>query len=303
MKPYPRFSRQWLLMVPPFLATSILTNIPTSAATLALSQSDLYLTNFSQNVTTIELVNQANISAKTNGGIFAAQNNANNKYSVSPPEISSSAFSLAFGNNNDYAGKAETQAQIVANFDVDANEYFNFDFTVSLNLQTHIDNFLLEHANAKGDISLLLFDTTTTPIDDIRNFFSSFISLKTGKIKYNPLDFLAVNAKLNTPGFLDSIDSQHSQNITLSQQLRNPNFSGNDENASIMLKGSLKRYFAQKSNLTLLALRRNQTHVSVAEPRNQVGLVLLAIISAMGVYKFRNPAKIRVKIIRNIRVS
>jgi hypothetical protein len=301
MKPYPRFSRQWLLMVPPFLATSILTNFPTSAATLALSQSNLYLTNFSQNVTTIELVNQANISGKTNGGIFAAQNNANNNYSVAPPEISSSAFSLAFGNKSNYAGKAQTQAQVVANFDVDAKEYFNFDFTVSLTLQTHIDNLLLEHANAKGDISLLLFDTTTVPVDEIRNFFSSFISPKTGKIKYNPLDFLAINANLNTPGFLDYIDSQHSQNITFNQQLRKPDFSGNNENASILVKGSLKRYFEQKSNLTILALRRNQTYVSVPEPTNQVALLLLAIVSAMGVYKFCKPAKTRTTITRHSR--
>jgi hypothetical protein len=295
MKPYLRFSRQWLLMVPPFLATSLLTNIPTSAATLSFSQSNLYLTNFSQNITTIELVNQGNISAKTDGGLFSAQNNAANNYSVAPPEISSSAFSLAFGKNKNYAGRAETQAQIVANFDVDAEKYLKFDFTASLNLQTHIDNSFLEHANAKGDVSLLLFDTTNIPVDDIRSFFSNFISAKTGKVKYNPLEFLAINASLNTPGFLDSINSQSSQNITFTQQFQKPNFSGNDENAEILVRGSLQRYFNQKSNVTLLALRRNQTYIAVPEPTNRVGLILLAIISAMGIYKFRRPVKIRLR--------
>lgn len=278
MKPYLQRTRQWLLMVPPFIATSILTNIPTDAATLAFSQSDIKFTNFSESVGRIELVNNADISGVANGGIFGGQNSASNNSTTSPPEVDSSAFSLAFGDSRDYKGTAHSQAQIVGNFDVDAGELFSFDFAVKLNLQTAIDNPLIEKAGARGNIYFLLFDTTNISPDSIKELEDSFSSIDTGKLKYNPLEYFKLNGNLNTFGLQDFINYQQSTNVKVSQQHLKSNFGGISEIASASVKGSLQHQFKSKANVTLLALRRNQTTVSIPEPALGIALIFFVLI-------------------------
>ncbi len=278
MKPYLRRTRQWLLMVPPFIATSLLTNIPTDAATLAFSESDIKFTNFSESVGRIELVNNADISGVANGGIFEGQNSASNNSTTSPPEVTSSAFSLAFGDNRDYQGTAQTQAQIVGNFDVDAGKLFSFDFAVKLNLETAIDNPLIEKAGARGNIYFLLFDTTNISPDSLNTLDDIFLSIDTGKLKYNPLEFFKLNGNLNTFGLQDFINYQQSTNIKVEQQLLKSDFGGINEIASASVRGSLQHQFKSKANVTLLALRRNQASVSIPEPALGIALILFAVI-------------------------
>lgn len=275
---YLRRTRQWLLMVPPFIATSILTNIPTDAATLAFSQSDIKFTNFSESVGRIELVNNADISGIANGGVFGGQNSASNNSTTSPPEVTSSAFSLAFGDSRDYKGTAQSQAQIVGNFDVDAGELFSFDFAVKLNLQTAIDNPLIEKAGARGNIYFVLLDTTNTSPDNIKDLEDSFFALDTGKLKYNPLEYFKLNGHLNTFGLQDIINYQQSANIKVAKQLVKSDFGGTSETALASVRGSLQHQFNSKANVTLLALRRNQTSVSIPEPALGIALIFFVLI-------------------------
>jgi hypothetical protein len=277
MKPYLRRTRQWLLMIPPFIATSILTSIPTDAATLAFSESDIKFTNFSESIGRIELVNNADISGVSNGGIFEGENSASNNSSTSPPEVTSSAFSLAFGDNRDYEGTAQTQAKIVGNFDVDAGELFSFDFATKLNLETGIDNPLIEKAGARGNIYFFLFNTADISQGGI-NLDDIFLSIDTGKLKYNPLEFFKLNGNLNTFGLQDFINFQQSSNIKIEQQLFQSDFGGISEVASASIRGSLRHQFDSKASVTLLALRRNQASVSVPEPALGVALILFVVI-------------------------
>jgi hypothetical protein len=286
MKPYLRLTRQWLLMVPPFIATSIFINIPTNAATLAFSESDIKFTNFSESIGRIELVNNADISGVANGGVFGGQNNASNNTTTSPPEVDSSAFSLAFGDNRDYEGTAQTQAKIVGNFDVDAGELFSFDFAVKLNIETAIDNPLIEKAGARGNIYFFLFETTNISPDGIQNLDDVFSSIDAG-VKYNPLEYFKLNGNLNTFGLEDFINYQQSTNIKVKQQLLQSDFGGISEFASASVRGSLQHQFKSKSNVTLLALRRNKASVSIPEPALGIALILFAIIILFALFSQR----------------
>ncbi|MEA5570161.1 hypothetical protein [Calothrix sp. UHCC 0171] len=278
-------TRQWLLIIPPFLATSVLTtSVPSNAATLAFSQVDVQFTNFSQSTATIELVNQADISGETNGGLFGGQNNATNNFTASPPEVNSSAFSLAFGESRDYIGSAQTQAGILANFDVGAGELFSFDFSTTVNLQTAVDNPGIEKANARGDISFFLFDTTNISPVEIQDFFAhviSNISSENIKFKYNPLDTFRLGGSLNTIGFQDFINYQSSQSIVFKNENKETDFGGNQENASILIRGSLQRNFANTSNVTLIAIRRSKSQVKVPESSFRIAFIFLLLIIAV----------------------
>jgi hypothetical protein len=271
--------RQWLLIVPSFITTSVLTAIPTNAATLAFSEAEIELNNFS-NSGTIELVNQANISSETNGGIFGAQNNASNNFTRSPLEVKSSAFSLAFGENRDYEGTAETQARVLGNFDVEAGKLFSFDFSAFLSLETEIDDPLSEKANARSDISFYLFDTANISQIDLQDFLTTFPYNYTSNFKYKPIDYFTLNASLNTFGLQDFLNYQRSQSISFKNENKQTMFGANQETASAIIQGKLERSFTNKTNLTLIALRQTQSQVKVPENSMLVALIFLILIAA-----------------------
>ncbi|MBW4601554.1 MAG: hypothetical protein KME29_18765 [Calothrix sp. FI2-JRJ7] len=264
--------RQWLLSVPSFIFTSVLTGIPTYAATFAFSEAKIELNNFS-NFGTIELVNQANISGQTNGGIFGAENKAFNNSTASPLQINSSAFSLAFGENRDYEGTAEAQARVLGNFDVDAGQLFSFDFSAALNLETEIDDPLSEQANARSDISFYLFDTVNIPQVNVQDYF-----------KYQPLDYFTLNASLNTFGY-DFLNYQRSQGVSFTNENKQTMFGANQETASAIIQGKLQRSFTNKTNVTLIALRQTKSQVKVPEHSMLVPLIFLVATITVGVLR------------------
>ena len=262
--------RQWILGVPSFIVTSVLTAIPTYAATFAFSEAEIELNNFS-NYGTIELVNQANISGETNGGIFGAENKALNNSTASPLQINSSAFSLAFGENRDYEGTAEAQARVLGNFDIDAGQLFSFDFSAVINLETEIDDPLSERANAKSDISFYLFDTVNIPQVNVQDYF-----------KYQPLDYFRLNASLNTFGY-DFLNYQRSSGVLFTNENKQTIFGANQETASAIIQGKLQSSFTNKTNLTLIALRQTKSQVKVPEHSMLVPLIFIVVTIAVGV--------------------
>lgn len=275
-KPW-RWAQKWLLVVPTAIVGSLLTNsLPSNAATFAFSQADFQVNNVSSSINDIELINQGNVSGQTNGGIFGGQNNASNQYTTSPLEINSSAFSLAFGDNRDYAGTVQAQAQILGNFEVDAGQLFSFDFSASLGLETDIDDPLAEKANALGEILFYLFDTTNVSQNEIFDSFANVLA-NNSNLKYNPLDTFRLHGSLNTLGLPDFIDYQRSENIFFSNENKQFDFDGTEESASALVRGSLRRSFANKSNVTLLAMRRTQSAVQVPESSLLIALALLLL--------------------------
>lgn len=268
----------WLLGVPSFIFTTVLTAIPTNAATLAFSQAEIELNNFSI-FGTIELENKANISGETNGGFFGAKNKAFNNSTASPLQINSSALSLTFGENRDYEGSAETQARVLGNFDVDAGQLFSFDFNANLNLETEIDDLLSEKANARSDVSFYLFDTANIPQDNFQDY-----------LKYQPLDYFTLNASLNTFG-QDYLNYQRSQGVLFTNEKKQTMFGANQETASAIIQGKLQRSFTNKTNLTLIALRQTKSQVKVSEHSMLISLIF--IIATIAVGMLPNKAKTR----------
>ncbi|MEI2578194.1 hypothetical protein [Scytonema sp. PRP1] len=252
MKQYQAFTKSFLLLLTPCIASSMLAASPSQAATLARSEGVLEFTRFSQNPSTTGTATNTNTVTIANNGMVNAFANAEATFIVAPPTASNSSLSLAFGEGRDYLGLAESEVTVIGNFDVDANTPFSFDFKSNLNLETSIDNPQAENARAAGDISLALLDTTTN----------------------STIDFFSLAGNLTTPGDDDFIAYQKSDNISLGNPVTTSNFGGNQESATASIQGSLQRYFANNTNLTLIEVKRNQARVtSVPEPSTCLALL------------------------------
>jgi hypothetical protein len=272
------FTQRFFLLVTPLIATSSLVTSPTQAATLASSQGEFSLKNFSLEPEVTATVNNANISLN---GEVSATNNANIDFLLEPPEVINTSLSQAFGENKNYLGLANAEGKVLGNFFVNAGDSFSVDFTAFLDLETSIDE-PRENARANADISFLLFDTTDiTDPNLLDDFFDQILSNGTSNIKKTPLDFFYLNGNLNSFNDNDFIRSQRSQNITLSNQDTQFNFGGNAEFATASFTGSLKRSFANPTNLTFIQVRRTQVKVSVPEPSTSAALLFLCALIAV----------------------
>ena len=77
-----------------------------------------------------------------------------------------------------------------------------------------------------------------------------------------------MTGNLNTPGNNDSIAKEKSHNVTIIDEDKKFTVGGTQESAKSSVKGSFKRSFVKKTNLTLIALRRSQALVTASEHPN-----------------------------------
>ena len=276
------FTQRFFLLVTPLIATSSLVTSPTQAATLSLSQGEFSLKNFTLEPEVTATVNNANTSTIAKDGEVSATNNAKIDFLLEPPKVINKSLSQAFGQNKNYLGLANAEGKVLGNFFVDAGDSFSVDFTAFLYLETSIDKPAAENARASADISFLLFDTTDiTDPNLLDDFFDQLLSDATPNIKKTPLDFFYLNANLNSFKDNDFITSKKSEYFTLSKQDTQFNFGGNAEFATALFTGSLKRSFANPTNLTFIQVRRSQVKVSVPEPSTSSALLFLCALVAV----------------------
>ncbi|WP_017314979.1 hypothetical protein [Mastigocladopsis repens] len=263
MKQYQRFTQRFLLLLTPWIASSLLAASPSQAASLALSEGEVELTRLSQNPSVTGTETDSNTVTIANDGMVDAFANAEATFIVTSPTASNSSLSLSFGEGRDYLGLAESEATVIGSFDVDAGTPFSFDFTADLTLATSTDNPSEENARAAGDISLALINNADDSI----------------------LDFFNLTGNLNTPGDDDFIAYQQSDSITLSNLVTTSDFEGNQESATVSIQGSLQSSFANTTNLTLIEVKRNQARVAtVPEPSNcSTCLAILFSSSVIGI--------------------
>jgi hypothetical protein len=281
MKRYLGFTKGLFLLVAPLIATSSFAISPSRAATLAISESEFTLGNFTDKPEIVGTLNQANTLLENNGGdVFAANNQGFNDFinvSNAPPEAFSTILSKTYGQDKSYFGLANSQARIVGNFDVNSGNIFAFDFTAFLNLETNIDEPSTEKARATGDISFFLLDTSNLSENNLTDFVAELLSDTANNIPKNALDYFSLNANLDNPGNNDFIVSQKSQNFIINKQFKQSNFGGNKKFAEASVEGYLERTFSKDTNVTLVALRRNQASVSVPEPSTYLGSVMFSV--------------------------
>lgn len=244
--------------------------VPTLAATLATSESQVNLENFSHTPLQVETLAETETVTIASDGQVAANAIAQATFLPNPSDQMSQAnnvsLSTASGEGDNYLGLAESLAAVIGyNFKVEAGETFSFDFDAILGLQTSIDYPQFEQANAEADILLTLYESN-----------SSF-DLADEPI----LDFLSLSGELTTSKGGDFLNHNHSSSITYAPgTVFHTSFTDNQDVAIASVQGNFSRTFESLTYLTLVEIKTNQANVKTTpEYSSLLALLVFCLIS------------------------
>ncbi|MEC4880857.1 MAG: PEP-CTERM sorting domain-containing protein [Scytonema sp. PMC 1070.18] len=271
MKKFQGFTKCFLQLATPLIASSVLASSPSQAATLAFSEGVTEFINFSQNPLGTSTQTSTNTLAISENDQVRALANAEAFFITTSPRAFNSSVSQAVGDGRDYLGLAESEASIVGNFVVDAGTLFSFDFKANLNLETKIDSPQFENAIAAGGISFALMDMSNQSI----------------------IDFFSLAGYVETPGDMDFIEIPKSDSVTLNNSAINSNFGGNQESVTASIQGSLQRSFTNKTTFALVEVKRNQTRVTAPEPSTALALLFSGVIGITFTLKSKKQKKLQ----------
>ena len=267
-----KFAKGLLLLIVPIapLANAIF-NSPSLAATLGNSEATVKINDFSHDPSDVLILAQTYSNAVASNGSVVAE--ADNALTVGndPFFAKNTSFSRTNGDGSEYSGLAQSTAAIIGyNFLIDKGETFSFNFKAALNLETSIDNPQFESANATGNISFKLYETS-----NLDNWML--------------LDSFTLSGNLATMSNNDYLNYENSNSFTLnpSKTALETSFGEQQETAQASTQGIFSRTFDVLSNLTLVEAKTNQAEVnanrgsvSVPEPSNILGLLLC--VTTMG---------------------
>jgi hypothetical protein len=243
---------------------------PSNAATFIFSQASLAIDNFNlkpQDVKTDFDVDGKTISQKSKGKVFAQ---------LDPSGIFSDDGNLVFANANaqsaingtgsDYLGYSDISSKAIGTFFFQTAQQFKFDFSLSLNLSNNLDFSSEEAVSGNGRISFALIDSFTQEVYD---YFEISANLATDLTENFDSDFISLN-----PG----------KNFAITTLTQNPLLGGENESYQAAISSSFEAFFAENTQVTLIAEAKNKTCgesskelntcVKVPEPSNQLSLLL-----------------------------
>jgi len=276
MKVTQRLTNSLLLFFTPIITGLSITASPSLAATLALSEAQFSLDNFTHSPQDTATFTYTNANTFASKGIVSATGNALAEFFTTPfTYAENQSDTLAQGTGPEYTGMAESLAAVRGeNFLVGANETFSFDFAGFLELYTSIDSPPAEGATADGSISFQLYNSSTG----------------------NLLDYFVVGGHLVTPEIGDFLGYDKSDNVTFNRNGTDfyKSFGGNQEFAIASLQGNYSRTFDCLTYLTLVEVKTTRSTVKAPEPSNTFALILFSLI-ALG-YQLKSRASVRQKL-------
>lgn len=251
MKKYTKVVKRFLALVTPAIATSILTTLPSQAATFASSESQFNINNFSSSpVDVVRTFTDNKTTAISTGGQVTADANAEAKFNIDANNSASNlSFSQAKGQGDGYTGSAKSFAGIIG-YDFIVDKEFSFDFSGLFNLKTSIDDAVTERANARGEFLYKLLDSDSGEV----------------------LDSFKISGNLSTIGNNDAFVFEPSSSITFDSKTSDQYFGGTQEYALTSFKGKYSRTFDKLTRLTLIESKSNQVSVyTIPEPSTILG--------------------------------
>ncbi|MEP6498984.1 hypothetical protein [Microcoleus vaginatus] len=150
------------------LATPLVTGLtvgiaPSSAAIIAGSAAAVTIDKFSHRPTDTGTFTNTYTQTIANSGSVISEATADAVFISNCHELLAANLSQSKvqGDGNNYSGLAQSQAEVIGDFDIDAEDTFSFNFQTFLALLTSVDNRQAERGSARGGISFLLINTVT----------------------------------------------------------------------------------------------------------------------------------------------
>ncbi len=258
-----KIQARFLAIAAPLVAgTCVAIAPPVRAASLAFSDSNLYISNFSHQPLSTSTFAQTNtFSASEPTASTVASASADSFFDANAPMTGSFSSTLAQGNGGGYLGYAKTKTQIIADFLVDPAQTFSFNFNASVTVGAAISHSTNGLARAAGKIAFMLFGKTeNSPSQVLLGLFSL-----TGKAKMP-------EASLSWQAF--------GHNVSLEDSSIQTYFGDEGLVSSASFQGSYERQFARKTHLTLVEVSENSA--SVPEPSTPLAIPLFFFLLCVG---------------------
>ena len=144
--------------------------------------------------------------------------------------------STGIGLDGPFEGSADSNAKVVANFAVGANQNFSFDFSASLALTAkEIENPNTEYNEAKSKTAFMVLDTS---------------DINQPKV----LDYFGIRGKLISSKQIGELKLGGSKNVNILSQDRTTDVDGNNGQDSVTGKsiGTYQRTFKEDTNITVV---------------------------------------------------
>ncbi len=166
-----------------------------------------------------------------------------------------------------YLAKNEISANLLGQFYLGGNEFFNFDLQASLNLKTFTNNLTVNSLSSSGNISLILQNSVNQEIID---FFHLF-----GIVNTNSTE------KMNEDFFM----FRTSPNFTITEYQEDIFFNelSHQEYINVTTNGLFQTYFEEPTLINLIAVTQSCNYssdavdvcVKIIEPSSNFALILL----------------------------
>ncbi len=260
-----------LAFLSPLMIGSMLTSAPVEAATLSSARSNLTI-RFNTAPTLVLTLTEA--ETNTNSVQGQVQANADSEASGVNQLFENSASVNANGTGEIYDGDAFGLAGVAGLFSVNAETPFSLRFDAAFNLDTQIDNPLLEAAESVGLLGFLVIDVTNSDLSDPTTFEALLGSLRTfPEIDLPILAAFRLNGQLSTtnPDFLNfsfSGVSVDSSTVRLNTGL-------NQESGAATFTGSFSQQFTSSRTLAVVDAKLTQSNVrAVPAPSMLLGTLV-----------------------------
>jgi hypothetical protein len=227
---------------------------PSSAAIIAGSAVEVTIDNFSHRPNGNGTFTNTYTRTTANSGSVISQANAE-AVVISKAHVwvaANLSESKVQGDGNNYSGLAQSQAIVIGDFDIDAQETFSFNFHTVLDLLTSVDNRQSERASASVSIYFGLIDIITNILLDSFQLASGLDS-STGLY----LDLFGSNSFNPTTINLDFMPE------------------GSGAKSLLYTSGGYSRTFDSATNLRLVEVNNNMAEAeAVPEPSTLLGTAI-----------------------------
>jgi Ca2+-binding RTX toxin-like protein len=188
----------------------------------------------------------AQLNALVQGGVASAIANANATF-ISDPAFSS-LFTETAGTGQpgtSYYVESQSQTQVIATFDVNANQTFSFDFNAEISLSAKEIETPAEANEANSKTSFIVLDTSNINQPQI-------------------IDYFGISGELISGEGIGDVDTGSSNNVnfTTNQSIDLDGNNGIDSIDANAFTGSYQRSFNTATHLTLVKLNSSEIELS-----------------------------------------
>jgi serralysin len=186
-------------------------------------------------------LNSADFQVLVKGGVAFAIANADSIFINNPGFTDLFTETFAEGIEGGFEVESRVSTEVVAAFDIEANQTFSFDFVADISLEaTEIDNPNAAYSEAQSRIGFLVLETSNVNRPRI-------------------LDFAGASGQLISSRKIGRVVPRRGRNVTIASSDTDKDIDGNngEDFVNFFASGSYERYFRNDTQIAVVEINRS----------------------------------------------